>query len=301
MKKFLAVILAVFMTVSVVVGFSAFADEEAAPVAEEAPAAEETPAEDAVPAQPSEEDTNSMMHYIVFDFTDEANLSAKVYLTGTDALIDYYKNLYTQYGTEVSDAVYNGKKAIIVQEVPLEKDGLSDIGLAAFEDKGFFGTKTTYAYLLGDPSQGSEEIEPGKVMQIYVFDLGSRPSSYKNAIANKDGLIKEVKAGENNSFMFTTYKFNWVNCLIALMILLAVILIVIIIAKKKKNGNNDEKADLGSNNNAKKIAVDDIMPIPVEEAAEEIKEKVEEAEETAEEIKTEAEEVKEENSEEKSE
>ncbi len=279
MKKLLAMLMATVMIFSVVAGFTALADEPT----EEPAVAEETPAV----AEPSEKDQETLMHYIVFDFKDPESLKATVYMTGNDAVISYYKNMYAQYGSsDVKDGEYMGKKALIVQELPLTKDGLIDVGLATFEEKGLFGTKTTYVYPIGDPSKNSGETTPGKVLQTYVFDLGSRPCSCTQAVANKDGVIKEVKAGENNSFMFTTFKINWINTLIAIMLLIVIILIVVILVVKKKQGKAN--GDVVEEPKAEEtISNEEIEKILEEENNEVIEENIEEVVEEPKEEKTE--------------
>ena len=88
MKRILAMLLALMLVSAMTVGFVAYADE---PVAEETPV--ET-VEEAAPATPSQEDFESMMQYMTYDFTKPDVVVISSYVTGSENLLNYFKDSF---------------------------------------------------------------------------------------------------------------------------------------------------------------------------------------------------------------
>lgn len=277
MKRILAMFLALMLVSAMTVGFVAYADE---PVAEETPV--ET-VEEAAPATPSQEDFESMMQYMTYDFTKPDVVVISSYVTGSENLLNYFKD---SSGESAKIEEINGAKALVLPESEVPMEQLSSGGVGYIEDKGFFVTKNIYTYVLGDMAGSGED---GTVVANLTFKVNGIVT-YTNIDKVKGGASVDITVGKNNNVVVIANSVNWINLLIALMVLVVIILVVLIAVfskKKKKLAAKETGADALEN------------PIEgLEDAVAEIKEEVaettEEISEVIEEVKEEAEEVVEE-------
>lgn len=277
MKRILAMLLALMLVSAMTVGFVAYADE---PVAEETPV--ET-VEEAAPATPSQEDFESMMQYMTYDFTKPDVVVISSYVTGSENLLNYFKD---SSGESAKIEEINGAKALVLPESEVPMEQLSSGGVGYIEDKGFFVTKNIYTYVLGDMAGSGED---GTVVANLTFKVNGIVT-YTNIDKVKGGASVDITVGKNNNVVVIANSVNWINLLIALMVLVVIILVVLIAVfskKKKKLAAEETGVDALEN------------PIEgLEDAVAEIKEEVaettEEISEVIEEVKEEAEEVVEE-------
>lgn len=277
MKRILAMLLALMLVSAMTVGFVAYADE---PVAEETPV--ET-VEEAAPATPSQEDFESMMQYMTYDFTKPDVVVISSYVTGSENLLNYFKD---SSGESAKIEEINGAKALVLPESEVPMEQLSSGGVGYIEDKGFFVTKNIYTYVLGDMAGSGED---GTVVANLTFKVNGIVT-YTNIDKVKGGASVDITVGKNNNVVVIANSVNWINLLIALMVLVVIILVVLIavFSKKKKKLAAEE-------------TVADALENPVEgledavaEIKEEVAETTEEISEVIEEVKEEAEEVVEE-------
>lgn len=277
MKRILAMLLALMLVSAMTVGFVAYADE---PVAEETPV--ET-VEEATPATPSQEDFESMMQYMTYDFTKPDVVVISSYVTGSENLLNYFKD---SSGESAKIEEINGAKALVLPESEVPMEQLSSGGVGYIEDKGFFVTKNIYTYVLGDMAGSGED---GTVVANLTFKVNGIVT-YTNIDKVKGGASVDITVGKNNNVVVIANSVNWINLLIALMVLVVIILVVLIAVFSKKK---------------KKLAAEetgvDALENPVEgledavaEIKEEVAETTEEISEVIEEVKEEAEEVVEE-------
>lgn len=277
MKRILAMLLALMLVSAMTVGFVAYADE---PVAEETPV--ET-VEEAAPATPSQEDFESMMQYMTYDFTKPDVVVISSYVTGSENLLNYFKD---SSGESAKIEEINGAKALVLPESEVPMEQLSSGGVGYIEDKGFFVTKNIYTYVLGDMAGSGED---GTVVANLTFKVNGIVT-YTNIDKVKGGASVDITVGKNNNVVVIANSVNWINLLIALMVLVVIILVVLIAVFSKKK---------------KKLAAEetgvDALENPVEgledavaEIKEEVAETTEEISEVIEEVKEEAEEVVEE-------
>lgn len=277
MKRILAMLLALMLVSAMTVGFVAYADE---PVAEETPV--ET-VEEAAPATPSQEDFESMMQYMTYDFTKPDVVVISSYVTGSENLLNYFKD---SSGESAKIEEINGAKALVLPESEVPMEQLSSGGVGYIEDKGFFVTKNIYTYVLGDMAGSGED---GTVVANLTFKVNGIVT-YTNTDKVKGGASVDITVGKNNNVVVIANSVNWINLLIALMVLVVIILVVLIAVFSKKK---------------KKLAAEetgvDALENPVEgledavaEIKEEVAETTEEISEVIEEVKEEAEEVVEE-------
>lgn len=277
MKRILAMLLALMLVSAMTVGFVAYADE---PVAEETPV--ET-VEEAAPATPSQEDFESMMQYMTYDFTKPDVVVISSYVTGSENLLNYFKD---SSGESAKIEEINGTKALVLPESEVPMEQLSSGGVGYIEDKGFFVTKNIYTYVLGDMAGSGED---GTVVANLTFKVNGIVT-YTNIDKVKGGASVDITVGKNNNVVVIANSVNWINLLIALMVLVVIILVVLIAVFSKKK---------------KKLAAEetgvDALENPVEgledavaEIKEEVAETTEEISEVIEEVKEEAEEVVEE-------
>lgn len=277
MKRILAMLLTLMLVSAMTVGFVAYADE---PVAEETPV--ET-VEEAAPATPSQEDFESMMQYMTYDFTKPDVVVISSYVTGSENLLNYFKD---SSGESAKIEEINGAKALVLPESEVPMEQLSSGGVGYIEDKGFFVTKNIYTYVLGDMAGSGED---GTVVANLTFKVNGIVT-YTNIDKVKGGASVDITVGKNNNVVVIANSVNWINLLIALMVLVVIILVVLIAVFSKKK---------------KKLAAEetgvDALENPVEgledavaEIKEEVAETTEEISEVIEEVKEEAEEVVEE-------
>lgn len=230
--------------------------------------------EDAYPGY----DESSVVEYIEYDFSDMENIKYSAYITGTDGTLAYYKDMfYYNYGMQVEETDYDGKKALSVGTETLSADKLGAAGLVYVEEKGFFADKQYFSVPVIDPSNNG--YEDGKLAQVIIFKFKDSSLNVTNAEL-KDGVVtKNVVAGNSESFMVTKTEINWVNVLIVVMcfvvfVLIVVTVIVAVLSKKKANKQN-------SLNDSKYVSEDEVFDELVEEAGIEVyeDEEVEEIEE----------------------
>lgn len=262
MKRILAMFLALMLVSAMTVGFVAYADE---------PVAEETPveiAEETAPATPSEEDFESMMQFMTYDFTKPDVVVVSSYVTGSDNLLNYFKD---SSGESAKIEEVDGKKALVLPESEVPMEQLSSGGVGYIEDKGFFVTKNIYTYVLGDMAGSGED---GTVVANLKFKVKGIVT-YTNIDKVKGGASIDITVGKNNNVILIVDSVNWINLLIALMVLVVIVLVVLIAVfskKKKKLSDEENGADALEN------AVEGL-----EDATAEIKEEIADAtEETAE-------------------
>ena len=274
MKRILAMLLALMLVSAMTVGFVAYADE---PVAEETPV--ET-VEEATPATPSQEDFESMMQYMTYDFTKPDVVVISSYVTGSENLLNYFKD---SSGESAKIEEINGAKALVLPESEVPMEQLSSGGVGYIEDKGFFVTKNIYTYVLGDMAGSGED---GTVVANLTFKVNGIVT-YTNIDKVKGGASVDITVGKNNNVVVIANSVNWINLLIALMVLVVIILVVLIAVfskKKKKLAAEETGADALENPvEGLEDAVAEIKE-EVAEATEEISEVIEEVKEEAEEV-----------------
>ena len=275
MKKLLAILMSLMIVSTMVCGMVAYADEEPT-VTVESTEGEVADMEQTLP-EITEEDQASMKQFVDIEFTDADKIMLRVYISGTDGLLEYYQTMYMIYQqTAVEVVEYEGAKALLMNESEISEANLYAQGIGFIEKNGFFAD-VIEAFAVDTSVSGN--YEEGMELITYKIRMPGFISA-ENADVQKGAVVKTVIAGQNNNFMFTCTKINWINCLIGLMILAVLVLVVLIIIFSKKKKNLPEKlAD----------AVEEIAE-KVEDKIEEVAEKVEPAKEKVEEI---VEEVKE--------
>ena len=277
MKRILAMLLALMLVSAMTVGFVAYADE---PVAEETPA---EIAEEVAPATPSQEDFESMMQYMTYDFTKPDVVVISSYVTGSDNLLNYFKD---SSGESAKIEEIDGVKALVLPESEVSMEQLSSGGVGYIEDKGFFVTKNIYTYVLGDMAGSGED---GTVVANLTFKV-SGAVTYTNIDKVKGGASVDITVGKNNNVVVIAKSVNWINFLIALMVLVVIVLIILIAVfskKKKKLDGEETGADALEN------AVEGLGEVAAE-IKEEISDATEEIAEVIEEVKEESQEIAEE-------
>lgn len=293
MKKLLAILMSLMIVSTMVCGMVVFADEPT--VTQESTEGEVTDVEQTLP-ELTEEDEKSLKRIWEIEFTEADEIMLRIYATGTDNLLEYLMTeamIYQQTAANVVE--YEGKKALLMNETAVNEATLYAQGIGVIENEGFFA----------DVKKGfvadvivSSNYEEGTELLTYKIKMPGFVSA-ENADVQKGAVVKTVIAGQNNNFMFTCTKINWINCLIGLMILAVLVLVVLIIIFSKKKKNMPEKLADAVEEIAEKVED------KIEEVAEKVepaKEKIEEiVEEVKEEIKEKVEEIKEEVKEEKTE
>ena len=257
MKKFLAIIMALTLVLTMSMSIVALADE---PVEATEPVAEEP----AAPELPADFDENSIVQYLVMNFADMENITVTSYITATDGTLDYYAQMYASYGQAIEETEYNGARALSMGQSQLTVDDLPNAGIAYLSSKGFLADKNTFVYVCG--TMLSEGFSEGDKIAVVVFDFGNKTKTH------------EIIAGNQNSFMEVSYKIHWINVLIAVMclvVLALIVLIVVLTIKKKKAVKVVEEND-------EYVSEDNLFDVLVSEASEETTEEV--TEETVEEV-----------------
>lgn len=252
MKKLLAMILALMLVLTMTA---------AVVMADEPEAAEETEiTESTEPALPEGFDESTIVNHMVFDFTAQGEtIPVENYMTANEVTINYLAELYGSQ-QEVKLIDYNGEKALDLGSIELGVDNLGQAAIGCVEEKGFFADSKTYMFL-ADMLAGTSNYEAGTKVAVITVKYGNKTD------------VHEIVAGQNNTFMFVDYTFNWLYILIAIMCLIVLILLVVIIvvvSTKKKKTNKDE-ADILNNDVIFEELIGDI-----EEVAEEVTEAVEE-------------------------
>lgn len=268
MKKFLAIIMAITLVLTMSMSIVALADE---PVV----ASEEVVEEPVTPEMPADFDESSIVQHLVFNFADLENITIDSYITATDGTLDYYAQMYASYGQPVTEAEYQGKRALSMNQSTITVNDLADAGIAYLPSKGLLADKNTFVYVCGT-MLNSGFSEGDKIAEV-VFDFGKKTASH------------EIIAGQQNSFIEVSYKIHWINVLIALMcvvVLALIVLIIVLTIKKKKAVKTVEEND-------EYVSEDNLFDVLVSETAEETVEEVAETTEVVEEI-AETEEVEEE-------
>lgn len=293
MKKFLAILMSLMIVSTMVCGMVAYADEPV--VTQESTEGEVTDMEQTLP-ELTEEDQASMKQTVAIEFTDADEIMLRVYVSGTDALLEYYQTMYMIYQQTAVDVVeYEGTKALLMNESAISEANLYAQGIGLIEKKGFFAdVKKVFAV----DTSVSGNYEEGMELITYKISMPGFISA-ENADVQKGAVVKTVIAGQNNNFMFTCTKLNWINCLIGLMILAVLVLVVLIIIFSKKKKNLPEKLADAVEEIAEKVEdkIEEVVE-KVEPAKEKVEEIVEEVKET---IEEKIEEIKEEVKEEKTE
>lgn len=267
MKKLLAII----MTLMIVLTMSAsFVAAEPVETSEGAEQQVET-AEPTVPEKPEGYDEESIVQYLVLNFENLEKITLNSYITGNDATLDYYMNMYTTYGQNVEDTEYDGQRALSVGSAEMTLDNLLEsAGVIYIGKEGFFADKYTFVYGCGTMMNGG--FEEGDHIATVVFDLG------------KTSKTHDIIAGEQNSFIATKYVYNWTNILIGLMCFVVLLLLIAIAVLKlrKKNIMDDveEMSKIATEEEVLDIlgseVVEEETEIDATEAMEEIAEEVSE-------------------------
>ncbi len=251
MKKFLAMIMALTIVLTMLTGIVVMA--EPVETTEQAEVVEET-----APQMPADYDESTIVQYLVFNLADTENVTIDSYLTANDGTLDYYLQMYSSYGQQIEETEYEGKRALSMGQTTITADELADTGVAYISDKGFFADKNTYVYVCG--TMLNSGFTDGEKIAVVVMDLGNKTVSH------------EIIGGQQNSFMANSYKIHWINVLIALMclvVLILVALIVVLTIKKKKATKVIEEND-------EYVSEDNLFDILTSENTEETTEVVEE-------------------------
>lgn len=279
MKRILAMLLALMLVSAMTVGFVAYADE---PVAEETPAEiAETAEEQEVAAPEYEIDEESLKYYVLLDASDIENMTLLQLIYSEDE--ENLNNLAKQLGEEAEYVEFNKKNMLKSNESPVTMDSLTSMGIDCFVEEGFFATKYTYVMLVGNIPEEATQVDD---KQFLALKFGKRAAS-TNGEKISDGAMMALRSGKHCSLMATTYEYNWINFLIALMVLVVIVLIILIAVfskKKKKLDGEETVADTLEN------AVEGLGEVSAEikeeiaDAAEEIAEVIEEVKEESQEI-----------------
>ncbi|MEE1042918.1 MAG: hypothetical protein UH854_03035, partial [Clostridia bacterium] len=259
MKKFLAIIMAITLVLTMSMSIVALADE---PVV----TSEDVVEESTTPEMPADFDENSIVQYLVFNFTDLENITIDSYITATDGTLDYYAQMYASYGQAITETEYEGKRALSMNQSTVAINDLADAGIAYLPNKGFIADKNTFVYVCG--TMLSSGFSEGDKIAEVVFNFGGKTASH------------EIIAGQQNSFIEVSYKIHWINVLIVLMcvVVLALIVLIIVLTLKKK------KAVKAEEENDEYVSEDNLFDVLASENVEEIIEEVAETEEVEEKV-----------------
>ena len=271
MKKFLAILMSLMIVSTMVCGMVAYADEPT--ITQESTEGEVTDIEQTLP-ELTEEDQLSMKQVVAIEFTDADKIMLRVYISGTDALLEYYQTMYMIYQqTAVNVVEYEGTKALLMNESEISETNLYAQGIGLIEKEGFFAdVKKVFAV----DTSVSGNYEEGMELITYKISMPGFICA-ENADVQKGTVVKTVIAGQNNNFMFTCTKINWINCLIGLMILAVIVLLILIIIFSKKKKNLPEKLAEAVEEKVEEVAEKaEAVTEKVEEIVEEVKEAIEE-------------------------
>ena len=279
MKRILAMFLALMLLSAMAVGFVAYADE---PVAEEIPAEIAETAEEQEAAEPEYEiDEESLKYYVLLDVSDKENMTVSELIYSEDE--ENLNNVAKQLGDAAEYVEFDKKNMIQRTPTPVTMDSLTSMGIDCFVEEGFFATKYTYVMLVGNIPEEATQVDD---KQFLALKFGKRAAS-TNGEKISDGAIMALHSGKHCSLMATTYEYNWINLLIALMVLVVIILVVLItVFSKKKKKLAAEETGVDALENAVEGLEDAAAEIKEEvaEATEEISEVIEEVKEEAEEV-----------------
>ena len=230
MKKFLSIILTLILVLTMSAGIVMAEPEESTEGASETMEI----AEPTIPEKPADFDEDSFKQYVVINLEDLENITLDSYVTGTDGTLDYYSQMYASYGQNIEEAQYDGQRVLVLGHSTFTKNELVDkAGVILLSDKGLFATKNTFVYGCGTMENSGYEV--GDEVATVVFEFGNKTEK------------RAIVVGEQNSFMIVKYAFNWINILIAIMLLIVLgLLISIFVLKNKKNGTEDETSEFVS-------------------------------------------------------